>query len=320
MSKIVVAALYRFVRLPDHESLRQPLLEQMKQHAVRGTLLLASEGINGTIAGSRQGIDALLDFLRSVPALASLTHKESFCDQMPFRRTKVKLKQEIVTMGVDNIDPQQVVGTYVKPSQWNDLIADPDVTLIDTRNDYEVELGTFEGAIDPRTESFRAFPEYARKHLEPGKTRKVAMFCTGGIRCEKATAYVKQLGFEEVYHLEGGILKYLEEIPEEQSKWRGECFVFDERVSVGHGLKPGPYALCYACRLPISDADMQSEHFVKGVSCPRCYDKVDADRRARFEQRQMQVELAARRGEVHIGEDARPKGPSAATTESRTPR
>lgn len=305
MSQIVVAALYRFVRLPGFADLREPLLDQMQQHGVRGTLLLASEGINGTIAGSRQGIDAVLAYIKAQPALSEMTHKESFCDEMPFRRTKVKLKKEIVTMGVQDIDPLHVVGTYVKAEDWNELIADPDVTLIDTRNGYECELGTFEGAIDPKTESFREFPEYAQDKLTPGKTKKVAMFCTGGIRCEKATAYVKQLGFDEVYHLEGGILKYLEEVPEEESKWRGECFVFDERVSVGHGLVPGPYALCYACRMPISDHDMLSEHYRKGVSCPRCYDKVDPERRTRFEQRQKQVDLAADRGEVHIGEDAR---------------
>lgn len=304
MPQIVVAALYRFVRLPEHTALRQPLIDQMQSHGVRGTILLASEGINGTIAGPRAGIDAILAFLKAQPGLSELTHKESYCDEMPFRRTKVKLKKEIVTMGVRDIDPQRAAGTYVKPEDWNELIADPDVTLIDTRNDYEVELGTFQGAIDPKTASFRQFPEYAQQQLTPGKTKKVAMFCTGGIRCEKATAYVKQLGFDEVYHLQGGILKYLEVVPEEQSKWQGECFVFDERVSVGHGLVPGPYALCYACRMPISDAEMQSEHYRKGISCPRCIDQVDPDRRARFEQRQKQVELAASRGEIHIGDDA----------------
>jgi len=305
MAEIVVAALYRFVRMPGYAELREPVLDQMQRHGVRGTLLLASEGINGTIAGPRKGIDAVLGYLRMQPGLTELTHKESYCDEMPFRRTKVRLKNEIVTMGIAGIDPERAAGTYVKPEDWNDLIADPEVTLIDTRNDYEVELGTFEGAIDPQTASFRDFPDYAEKQLKPGRTKKVAMFCTGGIRCEKATAYVKQLGFDEVYHLQGGILKYLEEVPEDQSKWQGECFVFDERVSVGHGLVPGPYALCYACRMPISDADMQSEHYRKGVSCPRCIEKVDAERRQRFEQRQKQVELAARRGEVHIGDDAK---------------
>lgn len=305
MPSIVVAALYRFVRFTDFAVLREPLLEQLQKHDVRGTLILASEGINGTIAGPRKGIDSVLAYLREQPGLDELTHKESFCDEMPFRRTKVRLKKEIVTMGVDDIDPNQSVGTYVKPEDWNELIADPDVTLIDTRNDYEVELGTFEGAIDPETTSFREFPDYAQKQLVPGKTKKVAMFCTGGIRCEKATAYVKKLGFDEVYHLQGGILKYLEEVDEYQSKWQGECFVFDERVSVGHGLTPGPYALCYACRMPISDADMQSEHYRKGISCPHCIDKVDNDRRERFKQRQKQVELAEQRGETHIGDDAK---------------
>ena len=305
MSKVVVAALYRLVGLPGYAALREPLLDQLKRHHVRGTLLLADEGLNGTIAGSRLGIDTVLAYLRSQPGLDALTHKESYCDEMPFRRTKVKLKKEIVTMGVEGIDPEHAAGTYVSPEDWNALIADPDVTLVDTRNDYEVELGTFEGAVDPNTASFREFPEYAQQRLTPGKTKKVAMFCTGGIRCEKATAYVKQLGFEEVYHLQGGILKYLEDIPEAQSKWQGECFVFDDRVSVGHGLVPGPYALCYACRMPISDDDMQSEHYIKGISCPRCYDQVDVGRRERFEQRQKQVELAAKRGETHIGDDAR---------------
>ncbi|MEO0474769.1 MAG: rhodanese-related sulfurtransferase [Planctomycetota bacterium] len=304
MGQIVVAALYRFVRLPGYVDLREPLLEQLKQHGVRGTLLLANEGINGTIAGPRVGIDSILAFIKAQPGLADLTHKESFCEAMPFRRTKVKLKNEIVTMGVDDLDPEHTSGTYVKPEDWNALIEDPDVTLIDTRNDYEVELGTFEGAVDPHTASFREFPEYADQALQPGKTKKVAMFCTGGIRCEKATAYVKQLGYDEVYHLQGGILQYLEDVPEADSKWQGECFVFDERVSVGHGLVPGPYALCYACRMPISDADMKSEHYIKGVSCPRCYDKVEPERRQQFVQRQKQVELAASRGEAHIGDDA----------------
>lgn len=305
MARFVVAALYRFVRLDGHDALREPLLKHMRHHGVRGTILLAQEGVNGTIAGPRNGIDAVLGWLRSDPRLGALTHKESFSDVMPFRRTKVRLKKEIVTMGVEGIDPEHAAGTYVKPEDWNDLIADPAVTLIDTRNDYEVELGSFEGAIDPRTASFREFPDYARQALDPAKHKKVAMFCTGGIRCEKATAYLKQLGFDEVYHLEGGVLKYLEQVPAEQSKWHGECFVFDERVSVGHGLTPGPYSLCYACRMPISEADMQSERFIKGVSCPRCFEQVDAERRARFEQRQKQVELAAQRGEVHIGDDAR---------------
>ncbi|MEM9110929.1 MAG: rhodanese-related sulfurtransferase [Planctomycetota bacterium] len=304
MPRFVVAALYRFVRLPDYALLRDPLLNQLKTHGVRGTLLLASEGVNGTIAGPREGVDAVLAYLKAQHGLAELTHKESFCDEMPFRRTKVRLKKEIVTMGVDELDPEHAAGTYVKPEDWNALISDPDVVLIDTRNGYEVELGTFEGAIDPQTASFREFPDYAEAHLEPGKAKKVAMFCTGGIRCEKATAYVKQLGFDQVYHLQGGILQYLEDIPEDQSKWQGECFVFDERVSVGHGLTPGPYALCYACRMPISDADMQSPHYRKGVSCPRCYDKIDPIRLKQFEQRQKQVELAAGRGEAHIGDDA----------------
>lgn len=305
MPQIVVAALYRFVRLDNAQALRLPLLDQLREHAVRGTILLADEGINGTIAGSREGVDAVLQWLKSDERLAALTHKESLCDEMPFLRTKVKLKREIVTMGVEGIDPEHAAGTYVKPKDWNALIEDPDVTVIDTRNGYEYELGTFEGAVDPQTDCFRQFPDYAKEQLDPKANKKVAMFCTGGIRCEKSTAYLKQLGFEKVYHLEGGILKYLEEVSPEESKWRGECFVFDDRVSVGHGLAPGPYRLCYACRMPISEQDMLSEHYRKGVSCPRCVDQIDADRLSRLEERQKQVELAELRGEVHIGDEAR---------------
>lgn len=301
---VVVAALYRFVKLEGHAALREPVLAIMRDAGVRGTLLLAPEGINGTVAGPREGIDRLLNWLRDDPRLSALTHKESYADKMPFLRTKVRLKREIVTLGIEGIDPTHTVGTYVKPDQWNALIRDPNVTVIDTRNDYEVKLGSFENAINPGTASFRAFPEFVKEHLDPDRHKKVAMFCTGGIRCEKSTAYLKQLGFEEVYHLEGGILKYLEEIDEPDSAWHGECFVFDDRVSVGHGLTPGDYKLCYACRQPISPADRESKRFIKGVSCPHCYDKVDAERRARFMDRQRQVELAQQRGEMHVGEDA----------------
>jgi len=301
---VVVAALYRFVRLDQYAALRRPLLAVMRDCGVKGTLLLAGEGINGTVAGPREGIDRVLAWLRADPRLASLSHKESFAAQMPFLRTKVRLKREIVTMGVPDIDPTHTVGTYIKPSQWNDLIHDPDVTVIDTRNEYEVELGSFDNAINPHTESFRSFPEFVKQNLDPQKHKKVAMFCTGGIRCEKSTAYLKQLGFEEVYHLEGGILKYLEEVPAERSAWHGECFVFDERVSVGHDLKVGDYTLCYACRRPVSPAARQSEKFIKGISCPHCHDMLTDEQRERFAQRQIQVELAKQRGEVHIGEDA----------------
>ncbi|KZZ49126.1 hypothetical protein A3759_26830, partial [Thalassolituus sp. HI0120] len=238
---VVVCAMYKFVTLENFEAIRQPLLDVMTANEVKGTLLLAQEGINGTVASDRKGIDALLDWLQQDERLANIVYKESFDDNMPFYRTKVKLKKEIVTMGVEGIDPKQVVGTYVKPKDWNALISDPDVVLVDTRNDYEVEVGTFKNAIDPRTKTFREFPQYVEDNMNPAKQKKVAMFCTGGIRCEKSTAYMKEQGFEEVYHLEGGILKYLEEVPAEESLWQGECFVFDNRVTVNHQLEKGNY-------------------------------------------------------------------------------
>lgn len=302
---VVVTALYHFVRLNDFRQYRQPLLDLMNEEGIRGTLLLAAEGINGTVAGSQPAIEKLLGWLKRQAPFSGLSHKESFCDEMPFYRTKVKLKKEIVTMGIEGIDPRHIVGTYVKPQDWNSLISDPDVVLVDTRNDYEVAIGTFKGAINPNTQTFREFPAYVEEALDPKQHKKVAMFCTGGIRCEKSTAYLKQQGFEEVYHLEGGILKYLEEVPEADSLWQGECFVFDNRVTVGHGLVPGHYDQCHACRMPISEADKQSAHFESGVSCPHCYDKVTEERRQRFIERERQVQLARSRGEAHIGADAK---------------
>ncbi len=301
---IVVCALYHFVRLENFKSLREPLLTLMKQQHVRGTLLLAEEGINGTIAGSREGIDVVLDWLRQDKRLAELDSKESLTDEMPFYRSKVKLKKEIVTMGVQGIDPKRVVGTYVEPKDWNDLISDPEVTLIDTRNDYEVNIGTFEQAVNPKTETFREFPDYVRENLDPKKHKKVAMFCTGGIRCEKSTAYLKEQGFEEVYHLKGGILKYLEEVPKEDTKWQGECFVFDNRVAVNHDLEKGQYDQCYACRYPITEKDKQSAHYQQGVSCPNCYDKTTEEQRQQFAMREKQMQLAKQRGDAHLGLEA----------------
>lgn len=300
---IVVAALYHFTPLPEYKALREPLQAHCNANGVKGTLLLASEGINGTIAGTREGIDSVLDYLRAIPELAAFSHKESFDDEMPFYRMKVKLKKEIVTLGVEGIDPLQVVGTYVEPKDWNDLINDPDVVLIDTRNDYEIELGTFKGAVDPKTKSFREFPQYVAENMDPAKQKKVAMFCTGGIRCEKSTAFMKQQGFEEVYHLKGGILQYLEDVPKEETTWEGDCFVFDSRVSVDHDLKPGDYELCHGCREPITKADKSSEKFIDGVSCPRCYDTQTEEQRGRFMERQKQIRLAAERNEEHIGSD-----------------
>lgn len=301
---IVVCALYKFVALPDYADFRQSLLNIMEQQKVRGTLLLAKEGINGTIAGSRKGIDFVLDWLRREPRLADLEFKESYTEAPPFKRSKVKLKKEIVTMGVENIDPRRVVGTYVDPADWNDLISDPEVILIDTRNDYEFEVGSFESAVNPKTTTFREFPEYVKEQLDPEKHRKVAMFCTGGIRCEKSTAYLKEQGFEEVFHLKGGILKYLEEVPEEQSLWKGECFVFDDRVTVDHRLEKGNYDQCFACRMPITEADKASKKYQPGISCPRCYDALTPEQKANFAEREKQMQLAKARGEAHIGAEA----------------
>jgi len=303
MKKIAVCALYKFVRLENFEDLRQPLLAVMENNEVRGTLLLANEGINGTISGSQQGIDTVLAYLQSDERLSPISHKFSYNDENPFQRTKVKLKKEIVTMGVEGIDPNLVVGTYVKPKDWNALISDPDVLLVDTRNDYEVEIGTFENAVNPNTETFREFPAYVENNLDNKKHKKVAMFCTGGIRCEKSTAYLKEQGFEEVYHLEGGVLKYLEEVPSDETMWQGECFVFDSRVAVDHNLEQGQYDQCFACRFPITETEKQSEHYIKGVSCHRCHDKMTDQQRSRFAEREKQVNLAKARGEEHIGGD-----------------
>ena len=300
---IKVAALYRFVAFDAPEELQPHIQAQCAAGSIKGTILLAHEGINGTVAGKPSDIDALIAFLRDIPGCAELDVKYSHAKEMPFYRMKVRLKKEIVTLGVDGIDPKREVGTYVQPEDWNALISDPDTVLIDTRNDYEVAIGTFEGAVDPRTKSFSEFPDWFRAHraeLAAGKT-KFAMFCTGGIRCEKSTAFLKAEGIDEVYHLEGGILRYLENIPEAQSKWQGECFVFDERVSVKHGLELGEMELCHACRRPISQEDKASVHFIEGVSCPACYAERTDDDRARFAERQKQIALAKKRGKQHIG-------------------
>lgn len=298
---IVVCALYRFVRLDDYEALRQPLLQVMLDHAVVGTLLLAREGINGTVAGSRKGIDALLAWLKDDERFTLLSHKESFHDAPPFYRTKVKLKKEIVTLGVEGIDPNRVVGTHVKPENWNALLHDPELLLIDTRNNYEVGIGSFKGAINPKTTTFREFPQWASEHLNPERHKKIAMFCTGGIRCEKSTAYLKEQGFEEVYHLEGGILNYLEKIPPEESMWQGECFVFDNRVTVNHDLSAGSYDQCHACRMPITETDKKHPHYVAGISCHHCAEQSSEAQRQRFAARETQMQLAKQRGEQHIG-------------------
>lgn len=298
---VVIAALYKFIELPDFHELRVPLLEFCLAQEIKGTLLLAREGINGTVAGSRESIDALLEYFKGDSRLADIDHKESYDESQPFYRMKVKLKKEIVTMGVDWVDPKVSVGAYVEPKDWNALISDPDVVLIDTRNNYECQIGTFKNAVNPETTSFREFPKYVADNLDPQKNKKVAMFCTGGIRCEKSTAYLKEQGFDEVYHLKGGILKYLEEVPEEQSLWQGECFVFDNRVAVDHKLEKGSFDQCHACRMPISEEEKTSVHYVKGISCPHCFDSLSEDQIERFKERQKQIALAKQRGEDHIG-------------------
>jgi len=306
MSKYLTAALYKFVSLPNYKSLRAPILEACISNNIKGTLLLAEEGINGTVAGLPKDIHSLLHFLRSdaifANCFADLEHKESFANEHPFYRMKVKLKKEIVTLGVPGVSPTNKVGTYVKPEDWNALISDPDVILIDTRNDYEVDIGTFKGAIDPKTTTFREFPKYVAEHFDKTIHKKVAMFCTGGIRCEKASSYMMDQGFEEVFHLQGGILKYLETVPETESMWKGECFVFDQRVAVKHNLEVGEFDQCYACRHPLSPAEMQSPLYTAGISCPYCYNKLTEEKKASLTERQKQVILAKQRGQMHIGE------------------
>ena len=312
----LTAALYKFAALPDFAGLQAPLHAVCEANQVKGTVLLASEGINGTIAGPEAGVRAVLAHLRADTRFADLRHKEAWAGQAPFLRLKIRLKKEIVTLGVPGVSPTVMAGQYVKPQEWNALISDPDVVLIDTRNDYEVDIGSFKGAIDPRTRTFADLPAWVAEQslaggvLAPrdgtstsasGKKPKVAMFCTGGIRCEKSTALLRMHGFDEVYHLEGGILNYLETVPGEASLWAGECFVFDERVSVGHGLAPGPYGLCRSCRHPVGDAERASPKYLKGVSCPHCFDVKTEAQKQGFAERQRQVELARQRGQAHVG-------------------
>lgn len=309
MSDFLTAALYKFVELPDFAELRAPLLACCEAHGVKGTLLLASEGINGTIAGKMEGVHAVLVYLRSDPRLASLEHKESHAAQMPFYRMKVRLKREIVTLGVPDVHPALMAGAYVKPQDWNRLLNDPELVLVDTRNDYEVSIGTFEGAINPATHSFSELPGWVDQQMAEGgrlapvdgKKPRVAMFCTGGIRCEKSTALLRSRGFEEVYHLEGGILKYLETMPQAQSRWQGECFVFDERVSVGHGLAQGDFTLCRSCRDPLSAQDRESPLYELGVSCAHCHASTTDMQKQGYRERQRQVELAEAAQRAHIG-------------------
>lgn len=303
-SPVTVAALYQFAPFEDPASLREPLLALCREVGTMGTLLIAHEGINGTIAGGENALAQVIAHIRALPGCSGLDVKFSHAESMPFNRMKVRLKREIVTMGEPEIDPLLSVGHYVDPHDWNALISDPDTVVIDTRNDYEVAIGTFRGAVDPETAAFRDFPEWFRNHrdeLVEGK-KKVAMFCTGGIRCEKSTSFLRSEGIDEVYHLKGGILKYLEEVPQDESLWDGECFVFDERVSVGHGLEVGNLTLCRACRRPVSEDDRASADYIEGVSCPHCIAEKDDAQRARYAERQKQAELARKRGEQHVGQ------------------
>ncbi|MGY3438553.1 MULTISPECIES: oxygen-dependent tRNA uridine(34) hydroxylase TrhO [unclassified Marinovum] len=299
----IVAALYHFTRFTDPAAIQGPLKSLCAAQGITGTLLLASEGINGTIAGSRAGIDAVLAHIRALPGCADLEHKESTATEQPFARMKVRLKREIVTMGQPDVDPLAKVGHYVEPADWNALIQSPDVAVIDTRNDYEVAIGTFDGAVDPETASFRDFPAWWEENKHRFHNKRIAMFCTGGIRCEKSTNYLLGQGVEDVYHLKGGILKYLEEVPEAQSTWQGDCFVFDGRVSVGHGLTEGPHMLCHACRRPILPEDRTRDGYEHGVSCHHCVAETTDQDKTRFRERQKQIELARQRGEKHLGGD-----------------
>ena len=301
---LTICALYKFTRLDDFEEIQDPLKIFLDSLNIRGTLLLAKEGVNGTIAGDNDSIMKSLDYLQKDLRLVGLEYKFSYSEKPPFKRLKVKLKKEIVTLGVSDIDPIFSSGTYVKPADWNELINDPDVVLIDTRNNYEFEIGSFKGSINPNTETFREFPAYTKNNLEKYRDKKIAMFCTGGIRCEKSTAYLKSKGFENVFHLQGGILKYLEEVKEDESLWEGECFVFDDRVAVKHNLELGKYDQCHACRFPITDEDKEHPHYEKGASCPRCYGTKNSSQVSRYREREKQVQLAKSRGESHIGDDA----------------
>ncbi|MEL6520760.1 MAG: rhodanese-related sulfurtransferase [Pseudomonadota bacterium] len=295
-----VAALYKFVRFDDPAELIAPLREVCDQNGVHGILLVAREGVNGTIASSREGIDAVLAHLKALPGCDDLDWKESTAATPPFSRMRVRLKKEIVTMGQPDVDPAAQTGQYVPPEDWNSLISAPDVAVIDTRNNYEVAIGTFKGAINPETDAFGQFPEWWQANKAKFEGKRIAMFCTGGIRCEKSTNYLMSEGVEDVFHLQGGILKYLETVPEEESLWDGSCFVFDERVSVGHDLVEGPHVLCRACRRPILPEHRQDPGFEEGVSCHQCVDETTDEAKGRFRERQKQIALAAARGEHHI--------------------
>lgn len=295
-----VAAFYRFTPMADPAHLQASLLSALKERGAKGTVLLAPEGINGTLSMPHHEYDAVLSVLRGVPGCSDLEPKRSESEGHAFRRLKVRVKREIVALGIEGVDPMSSVGTYVAPSDWNALISDPETLVIDTRNAYEVQLGTFNGALDPCTQSFGDFPHWLEDIVAQHPPKRVAMFCTGGIRCEKATSFAKQVGIEDVYHLEGGILSYLESIPEAESLWQGECFVFDERVALTHGLETGEAVACRACKMPVGKAAQSHPHYQPGVSCPECFESTTPDQKARFAERQKQVELAEERGKAHL--------------------
>lgn len=291
---IVVATMYKFVPIEDCAALKAQLTQLFQTHQLQGTILLATEGLNGTVAGSAQGISALFHFLNQDPRFVDLRPKLSYVAASPFKRMKIRIKREIVSMGVDSINPAAQTGTHVDPETWNQLLQDPEVLVIDTRNQYEYDIGTFEGAVSPQTQHFRQFPQFVDNNLDPQQHPKVAMFCTGGIRCEKASAYLLEQGFDEVYQLEGGILNYLHH-QQDESLWEGECFVFDGRVAVDEQLQPGRHVMCFGCRRPLSPEDCQSEKYERGISCPHCFDRLTEDQRARFAERRLQMDLAAQR-------------------------
>jgi UPF0176 protein len=298
---VLVAAFYKFIPLPDYPELRQPLQGHCKALGILGTILLASEGINGTISGSRENVQEFFRLIREDSRLADLQYKESFVSEAPFYRMKVRLKKEIVSLGIEGVDPTEEVGVYISPEDWNELVSRPGLRLIDTRNDYETHLGSFEGAEDPQTQNFRQFPKWVDENLDPERDTQVAMFCTGGIRCEKATAYLKQQGFANVYHLDGGILNYLEKIDASESKWQGDCFVFDNRVTVDHQLRQGDFEVCPACRMPVTEQDRQSPMFELHVSCPKCIHRLTPEKREGYLERAKQIALSKARGEKHFG-------------------
>tara|TARA_B100001939_G_scaffold136261_1_gene118294 strand:- start:745 stop:1680 length:936 start_codon:yes stop_codon:yes gene_type:complete len=302
-NEILVAALYKFVEIDDLLSLQSNLYEICEKNNIMGTILIANEGINGTISGKNNEINQTISLLKSDKRFANIEIKYSSTDKQPFHRMKVRLKKEIVTIGLPEINPNKKVGTYVKPDDWNDLISDPNVVVIDTRNKYETKIGSFQNALDPETSSFREFPDWVKKFKssKENANKKIAMFCTGGIRCEKASSLMKEEGFEDVYHLQGGILKYLETIDKENSLWNGECFVFDQRVCLTDELEVGSYKMCFACRMPITEEEMQNEKYIEGISCIYCYDKTTKEKKERFGSRQKQILLAKERGEKHLG-------------------